>query len=195
MRDAVTGVKNWICFVHPGGKPSREAGWLEQNSTTSEALLVLCLFSASLPSGHYLDVLFLLRQWSMLHQDVPGGEVSMLTEPLGQAIGALMQALQLLQLFPGHLNGGKRDTGVHGEVLSHCSPGFGPALPSPSCPPGTRCQPCGSRPCARGSAPGTAAGRWCPPRTSRRPAAPPDGSPACSRSQQSCRDTGTENRG
>lgn len=153
------------------------------------------LFGAPLPSGHYLDVLLLLWQWSMLHQNVPGGEVPVLTEPLGQAIGALMQALQLLQLLPGHLNGAKRDTGVRGEDLSCCSPGFCLALPSPSCPPGTRCQQCGSRPCGRGSARGTAAGRWCPPRTCRRPAAPPDGSPACSHSQQSCRDTGTENRG
>lgn len=147
---------------------------------------------ASLPSEHYLDVLFLLRQWSMLHQDVSGGEVSVLTEPLGQAIGALVQALQLLQLLPGHLHRSKRDTGVCREVLSLCSPEFCPALPSPSCPPGTRCQQCGSRPCGRGSAPGTAAGQWCPPRTSRLPAAPPDGSPACSHSQQSCRDTGTD---
>lgn len=84
----------------------------------------------SLPSGHYLDVLFLLWQWSMLQLNVPGHVASVLTEPPHQAIGSVMQALQLLQLLPGHLNRGKRDTDVRGEDLSHCSPGIlsSPAL-------------------------------------------------------------------
>lgn len=32
----------------------------------------------------------------------------MLPKPLGQLVGAFMQALQLLQLLPSHLGGGKR---------------------------------------------------------------------------------------
>lgn len=51
----------------------------------------------------------------------------MLTEPLSQAVGAFVQALQLLQLLPGHLRGGKRNTeGVRGEALSHGSGDFCP---------------------------------------------------------------------
>jgi len=44
----------------------------------------------------------------MLQQKVPGGNVPMLPKPLGQLVGAFMQALQLLQLLPSHLGGGKR---------------------------------------------------------------------------------------
>lgn len=48
----------------------------------------------------------------------------MLTEALSQAVGVFVQALQLLQLLPGHLRGGKRNAeGVHGEALSHHSGG------------------------------------------------------------------------
>lgn len=62
----------------------------------------------SLPPQHYLDVLFLLWQWPMLQQKVPGGNVPVVPKPLCQLVGAFMQALQLLQLLPSHLGGGKR---------------------------------------------------------------------------------------
>lgn len=82
------------------------------------------------------------------------------------------------------------------KALSHPKQGLLPGpCPLPSCPPGTRCLQCCSRPCVHGSAPGTAAGQWCPPRTSRPPAARSAGSPACSRSQQNWREPGREERG
>lgn len=70
--------------------------------------MIPTLFSASVPLGHYLDILLLIRQWSMLHQNVPGGKVLVFTELLSQAVGAFVQALQLLQLLTSHLHGGKR---------------------------------------------------------------------------------------
>lgn len=101
------------------------------NGAASEALLVPTLFRATLASRHYLDVFFLLRQWSMLHRNVPGGKISVLTEPLSQTVGALVQALQLLQFLTGHLHGGKSNVEcVHWEALSHWS---GRLLPW-SCP-------------------------------------------------------------
>lgn len=169
----------------------------------------------SIPSlGHYLDVLLLLRQWPMLHQEAPGGNVSVLTKSLGQLVGAFVEALQLLQLLPGHLWGEKesREGRTWGQqcppqvfwlclsflhLLWLCPTNLGAsalALPSPSCPPGTRCQRCCSRPCARVSARGTAAHPRCPPATGHPPAAPAAGSPACSRSLRSWREQGGEKR-
>jgi len=65
----------------------------------------------------------------MLHENVPGHKVSVLAEPLSQAVGAFVQALQLLQLLSGHLCGGKRNMEcIRGEALSRRSGGFCPGL-------------------------------------------------------------------
>lgn len=122
----------------------------------------------------------------------------MLPKPLGQLVGAFMQALQLLQLLPSHLGGGKRRAEKGGSG-ARCPPMVPPTLgaptlvlPSPSCPPGTQCQLCCSHLCVHVSAPGIGAHRWCPPATCRLPAAPAAGSPACSHSLQSWRREGED---